>query len=159
AAVREAPPPKDRPVAFRGARIHTAAGAPLDKGVLVAHKGKVIAVGGPDTPVPAGAEVIDVTGKTIIPGRVDTHSPIRLGPRPHVPAHQDGNEGSGPVQSALRALDALYPEDPGIRMAVAGGVTTANVMPGSANVIGGQTVYVKLRGRTVEEMRVEGKVL
>src|SRR5438105_7326671 len=66
---------------------------------------------------------------------------------------------SGPVQSGLRALDAIYADDPGIRMAVAGGVTTANIMPGSANVIGGQTVYVKLRGNTIEDMRVEAKVL
>src|SRR5205085_2887952 len=63
-------------------------------------------------------------------------------------------EMTGPVQSGLRALDAISPDDPGIRMAVTGGVTTANIMPGSGNVIGGQTLYVKLRGRTVEEMRI-----
>src|SRR5262249_17510787 len=71
-----------------------------------------------------------------------------------VPAHGDGNESSGPVQSGLRALDAIYPDDPGIRMATAGGVTTANIMPGSGNVIGGQTLYVKLRGTTIEAMRI-----
>ena len=119
------------------------------------HKGKIVAVGpADDTPIPEGAEVVDLTGKTIIPGLVDTHSHIGIWPRPHVPANSDGNEGSGAVQSGLRALDAIYPDDPGIRMAVAGGVTTANIMPGSGNVIGGQTVYVKLRGRTVEEMRI-----
>src|SRR5262249_3971319 len=90
---------------------------------------------------------------------VDTHSHIGIWPKPHVPAHNDGNEGSGPVQPALRALDAILPDDPGIRMAVAGGVTTANIMPGSGNVIGGQTVYVKLRGKTGEAMRVEAAVL
>jgi imidazolonepropionase-like amidohydrolase len=148
-------PPADKPVAYRGARIHTAAGAPVDNGVLVVHKGKVLAVGPADaTPVPDGAVVIDVTGKTIIPGLVDTHSHIGIWPRPHVPANQDGNEGSGPVQPGLRALDAIQPDDPGIRIALAGGVTTANIMPGSGNVIGGQTVYVKLRGRTIEDMRV-----
>ena len=71
-----------------------------------------------------------------------------------MPANGDGNEMSGPVQPALRALDAIYPDDPGIRMAVAGGVTTANIMPGSGNVIGGQTLYVKLRGSTIEAMRI-----
>src|SRR5262249_51538757 len=105
--------------------------------------------------VPGNGVVIDVKGKTIIPGLVDTHSHIGIWPRPDVPAHQDGNEGSGPVQTSLRALDAIYPDDPGIRMAVAGGVTTANIMPGSGNVIGGQTVYVKLRGSSIEAMRVE----
>ncbi|MFT3883168.1 MAG: amidohydrolase family protein [Gemmatales bacterium] len=71
-----------------------------------------------------------------------------------MPAHADGNEGSGPVQPGLRAIDAVYPDDPGVRMALAGGVTTANIMPGSGNVIGGQTLYVKLRGHTVDEMRI-----
>jgi imidazolonepropionase-like amidohydrolase len=152
--------PAERLTAYRGARILTAAGAPLDKGVLIVRKDKIVAVGAEsETPIPEGAEVIDLSGKTIVPGLVDTHSHIGIWPRPHVPAHNDGNEGSGPVQSALRALDAIQPDDPGIRMAVAGGVTTANIMPGSANVIGGQTVYVKLRGRTIEDMRVTSAVV
>ncbi|HEY7312356.1 MAG TPA: amidohydrolase family protein, partial [Gemmataceae bacterium] len=147
--------PADRPIAYRGARILTATGDPIDKGTLIVQKGKILAVGADgDTTIPEGAEIIDLQGKTIVPGLVDTHSHIGIWARPHVPAHNDGNEGSGPVQSALRALDAIQPDDPGIRMAVAGGVTTANIMPGSANVIGGQTVYVKLRGRTIEDMRV-----
>jgi imidazolonepropionase-like amidohydrolase len=151
----------DRPVAYCGARILTAEGPPIDKGVLVVHKGKILAVGAADAvEVPDGAQVIDLAGKTIIPGLVDTHSHVGIWPRPHVAAHNDGNEGSGPVQSGLRALDAIFPADPGIRMATAGGVTTANIMPGSGNVIGGQTVYVKLRGRTIEAMRVQSsKVL
>ena len=148
---REAGP---RPVAFKGARILPATSEPIDGGVLVIEGGKVVAVGGPDTPIPAGAAVIDATGKTIIPGLVDTHSHVGIWPRPHVQANQDGNEGSGAVQSGLRALDAIWPDDPGVRMAVAGGVTTANIMPGSGNVIGGQTLYVKLRGPSVEAMRI-----
>ena len=90
-------------IVYRGARILTAAGAPIDKGVLIVRKDKIVAVGADsDTPIPEGAEVIDLTGKTIIPGLVDTHSHIGIWPRPHVAAHNDGNEGSGPVQSALR---------------------------------------------------------
>jgi imidazolonepropionase-like amidohydrolase len=148
------------PVAYRGARIHTASGPAIANGVLIVEKGKIVAVGAADdTAIPGGAQVIDLAGKTIIPGLVDTHSHVGIYPKPMVPAHSDGNEGSGAVQPSLRAIDAIWPDDPGIRMAVAGGVTTANIMPGSGNVIGGQTLYVKLRGPDVEAMRVSGPVL
>src|SRR6516165_8367493 len=146
---------KSGPVAYRGARIYTVAGAPIENGVLIIEKGKITAIGAAaDTRIPDGVPVIDVSGKVIIPGLVDTHSHVGIYPKPMVPAHSDGNEGSGAVQSSLRALDSIWPDDPGIRMAVAGGVTTANIMPGSGNVIGGQTLYVKLRGRDVEAMQI-----
>src|SRR2546429_4639573 len=145
----------DGPVVFRGATLCTAAGAPIKKGVLVVDRGKIVAVGSEGkVDVPKGARAVDLSGRVVIPGMVDTHSHVGIWPRPHVPAHNDGNEGSGPVQPGLRAIDAIQPDDPGIRMARAGGVTTANIMPGSANVIGGQTVYVKLRGKTIEAMRI-----
>ncbi len=153
---RTADAPADKPLAFRGARILPATGAPIDDGVLVVQKGKIVAVGPKDqVTIPEGAEVRDAAGRVIIPGIVDTHSHIGIYPRPSVPAHGDGNEMSGPVQGGLRALDAVWPDDPGIRMANAGGITTANIMPGSGNVIGGGTVYVKLRGRTINEMRIK----
>src|SRR5262249_54756370 len=131
------------------------AGAPIERGVLVVQGGRILAVG-PEgqVKIPEGAVVRDLSGKTIIPGLVDTHSHVGIFARPGVSAHQDGNERTGPVQPGLRALDAIWPGDPGFRMAVAGGVTTANIMPGSGNVIGGQTLYVKLRGDTVEAMRI-----
>ena len=146
--------PPDAPKVFRGARIHPVGGEPIDNGVLVVHRGKIVAVGPAGTAIPEGATVRDVVGMVIIPGLVDTHSHIGIYPRPSVPAHSDGNEPSGAVQGGLRALDAIWPDDPGIRMATAGGVTTANIMPGSGNTIGGATAYVKLRGRTIEEMRI-----
>jgi imidazolonepropionase-like amidohydrolase len=147
--------PGDAVTVFKGARLLTAAGAPVEDGVLVIRGKKIAAVGrSGEITVPDGATVVDVAGKVIIPGLVDTHSHLGVYARPHVPANSDGNEGSGPTQPGIRALDAVQPDDPGIRMAIAGGVTTANIMPGSGNVIGGQTVYVKLRGRTVEDMQV-----
>ena len=155
--LRAAPdtPPADSPVVYRGARIYTTVGRPINNGVLIVERGKIVAVGAEgNVAIPEKATIVDLAGKTLIPGLVDTHSHIGIFPRPQVPANEDGNEGSGPVQSALRALDAVNPADPGIRMALAGGVTTANIMPGSGNVIGGQTVYVKLRGSSVEAMRI-----
>jgi imidazolonepropionase-like amidohydrolase len=145
----------EAPIAYRGARIYTVAGPVIERGVLVVHKGKITAVGPEGSvAIPANAVVRDVSGKTIIPGLVDTHSHIGIFGRPGVAAHADGNEMTGPVQPGLRAIDAINPDDPGIRMALAGGVTTANIMPGSGNAIGGQTLYVKLRGAVVEAMRV-----
>jgi len=147
------------PLVLIGARIYTAAGAPIENGILVINQGKIeaiVAAKDAGVRVPLNASARNLSGKVIIPGMVDTHSHIGIYPRPHVPANQDGNEMTGPAQPGLRALDAIYPDDPGIRMAVAGGITTANIMPGSGNVIGGQTVYVKLRGRTIEDMRIAG---
>ncbi|AWM39965.1 imidazolonepropionase [Gemmata obscuriglobus] len=149
----------DRVTAFTGATIHTAAtDRPIENGTLVVKGGRIAAVGAAaDVTVPPGAEVVDLKGRVVIPGLVDTHSHVGVYSRPGVAANSDGNEMSGPVQPGVRAIDSFNADDPGIKMALAGGVTTANVMPGSGNVIGGQTVYVKYRGRSVEEMRVTGR--
>ncbi|MCZ6784043.1 MAG: amidohydrolase [Proteobacteria bacterium] len=142
-------------IVFRGGVVHTVSGGTLDPGSVVVRGGVIEAVGPADEiGIPRGAEVRDLRGKVLIPGLVDTHSHLGVYPRPMVPAHRDGNDTSDPVQPQLRALDAIWPDDPGIRMAQAGGITTANIMPGSGNVVGGQTAYVKLRGSTVEQMLI-----
>jgi imidazolonepropionase-like amidohydrolase len=142
-----------RPVAFTNARIYTAAGPVIARGTLVMDNGKIVSAGnaGP----PAGAQVVDLAGKALMPGIVDTHSHIGIS---QPLARGDINEGSGPAQSALRAIDAILPTAENVRTALAGGVTTVNIMPGSGNVMGGQTAYVKLRGRTMQQMlaRPEG---
>jgi len=148
--------PAAEPFAYRGARILTVSGDVIDPGTLVVHGGKIVAVGpSREVRLPESATVIDASGKVIIPGLVDTHSHLGVYSRPSVPGNSDGNESTGPVQGIVRALDSLNPFDPGIRMANAGGVTTANIMPGSSNVIGGQTIYVKLRGYTPEQMWID----
>ena len=145
-----------KPIAFKVGRLFTATGAPIEKGILVIEGSKIAAVGKEDdVRVPEGAIVQDLPDAVIIPGLVDTHSHIGIWSRPNVAANSDGNESSGPVQPGLRAIDAIYPGDPGIKMAVAGGITTANIMPGSGNAIGGQTLYVKLRGETIDVMRIK----
>ncbi|HSQ57189.1 MAG TPA: amidohydrolase family protein, partial [Gemmata sp.] len=147
----------DTAIVYFNARIHTGTGEkPIANGYLVVKHGKIDAVGA-GKPEIADAKAIDLQGAVVIPGLVDTHSHIGVWSRPGVPANTDGNETSGPVQPAVRAIDAINPDDPGFRMALAGGITTANIMPGSANVIGGQTLYVKFRGGTVEAMRMTGR--
>src|SRR3984885_8049508 len=143
----------------QGARILPITAPPIAQGVLVIKGGKIVAVGeAGKVQIPAGAKVQDATGKVIMPGIVDSHSHIGIMGNPTVSDSQDGNEGSGPIQPGLRALDAIDPADPNIRMATAGGVTTANIMPGSGNVMGGQTAYVKLRGNTIEQMLIPGTI-
>ena len=135
---------QERPVAFRGATILPISGPPITNGVLVVQGGRITAVGGPDTPVPAGAEIRDVSGKTLMPGLVDTHSHIGGG---------DGGDRSAPLHPSVRVLDAIDPRDERIQKAQAGGVTTANVMPGSGLLMSGQTAYLKLRdARTINEL-------
>ncbi|HUG19791.1 MAG TPA: amidohydrolase family protein, partial [Planctomycetaceae bacterium] len=145
---------QEKPLAFVNARILTAADQVFDPGTLIVERGKILAVGPADSiPAPAGTTVIDLTGQTIIPGLVDSHSHLGVYSKPGVKANSDGNEMTGPMQGIVRAIDSLNPFDPGIRMANAGGITTANIMPGSGNPVGGQTIYVKLRGKSIEEMR------
>ena len=143
----------------QGAKILPIAGPPIAQGVLVVKGGKITAIGAMgQVQIPAGATIQDATGKIIMPGIVDSHSHIGIDANPTVSDSQDANESSGPVQPGLRALDAIDPADPNIRMANAGGITAANIMPGSGNVMGGQTAYVKLRGSTIEQMLIPGTI-
>ncbi len=106
-------------------------------GVLVTSGGKIIAVGSKaDVKIPAGAAVVDAKGKWIMPGLVCTHSHI---------GGFGAADSSGPIQPGVRILDSLNVRDAGFRRALAGGLTTLNVMPGSGHLISGQTVYCKLR--------------
>jgi imidazolonepropionase-like amidohydrolase len=130
---------QEQPHAFRGATLIPIAGQPIANGVLVVQGGRITAVGGPQTAIPANAVVHDVTGKTIMPGLVDTHSHIGGG---------DGGDRSSPMHPAVRILDAIDARDEGIQKAQAGGITTVNVMPGSGHLMSGQTAYLKLRDGT-----------
>ncbi|HEU0013685.1 MAG TPA: amidohydrolase family protein [Longimicrobium sp.] len=127
---------QEQPHAFRGATLLPISGPPVANGVLVVQGGKITAIGGPETAVPAGAVVHDLAGKTVMPGLVDTHSHIGGG---------DGGDRSQPMHPSVRILDAIDARDDGIQRAQAGGITTVNVMPGSGLLMSGQTVYLKLR--------------
>ena len=139
------------PIVLRGGHVLPVTGEPIAGGSLVLADGVITAIG-TAIEVPAGAEVIDVDGAWIVPGLIDAHT--------HLGVHEDGegsmgddtNELTDPVTAGVRALDAIFPEDLGFRDAVAGGVLAVNVIPGSGNPIGGQTVALRTRGRTVEEM-------
>lgn len=136
---------QDSPLIFDGARIIPVAGDEIPVGVLVVHQGRITAVGPADTTgLPADATLVDVRGKVIMPGLVDTHNHI---------GGIGGADGSAPIQPDVRIYDSINPLDAGFRRAVAGGLTTLNIMPGSGHLLSGQTVYVKLRGgKTIEDI-------
>jgi imidazolonepropionase-like amidohydrolase len=139
---------QDRAIAFTGARILTMAGEAVEDGTLVIRDGKILAVGA-NVAIPADAERRDAKGRVIMPGIVDTHSHI---------GQVAGADGSGPIQPDVRAMDSIDPMSSTIAKARAGGVTTANIMPGSGHLMSGQTFYMKLRkGRTIEDIAFQIK--
>lgn len=140
-------------IAIRGARLLTATGSVFDRGTIVLQGGQITHVG-ERVRIPAGADVIDGTGKTVIPGFVDVHTHLGIVEEGVGREGSDVNEATDPVTPHLRALDAINPEDMGLREAAAHGVTAAVVLPGSANVLGGLGTLIKTHGTVVDRMIV-----
>ena len=107
---------------------------------------------------PAGATVIDGTGKWLTPGIIDIHSHLGDYPSPGIKALSDGNEATAPTTPDVWAEHSVWPQDPGFSRALTnGGVTTLQILPGSANLMGGRSVVLKnVYGRTVQEMKFPG---
>ena len=143
-------PPASQPrvVALRGATILTVTKGTIQNGTVVLRDGKIAAVGA-NVDVPAGADVVNVSGKFISPGLIDAHSHI---------ANDAINEGGTTVSSMTGMEDVLDPTDINIYRDLAGGLTTANVLHGSANPIGGKNAVIKLRwGKSrAEELLFQG---
>src|ERR1700688_4830885 len=135
------------PVVIQNATVMTVTKGTIEKGSVVLQDGKIVAVGA-KVNIPAGATIIDGTGKYVIPGIIDCHSHI---------ATEAVNEGTLSVSSMVGVGDTLNPEDIAIYRAMAGGVTTANILHGSANSIGGKTVVIKTRwGQDAQGLIFEG---
>ena len=139
------------PLAIVGGRVVPVAGPPVEDGVVLVADGRIEAVGR-DLRVPEGAERVDAAGKVVLPGLVDAHTHLGVHEEAEGWAGQDTNEMTDPVTPQVRALDAINPADLGFADAVAGGVLTVNVNPGSGNPIGGQSAAIRSAGRTVDEM-------
>lgn len=139
------------PLAIIGGRVIPIEGAPFEDGVILIEDGKIGALGR-DVRVPDGVDRVDATGKVVLPGLVDAHVHLGVHEEAEGWAGQDANEATDPVTPQVRALDGINPADLGFQDAIAGGVLTVNVNPGSGNPIGGQTVAVRCAGRTVDEM-------
>ncbi len=138
-------------LAIVGGRVIPVAGAPFEDGVVLIADGRIEAAGR-DVRVPDGVERVEAAGKVVLPGLVDAHVHLGVHEEGDGWAGQDTNELTDPVTPHVRALDAINPADLGFADAVAGGVLTVNVNPGSGNPIGGQTAAVRSAGRSVDEM-------
>src|SRR6059058_5149372 len=144
------------PVVIRNATIMTAAGPEIPNGSIVLKDGRIVAVGA-KVDAPAGAIVVDGTGKFVTPGLIDEHSHLGVYAAPGTEAESDGNEATNPVTAEVWAEHSFWPQDPQIPLAIAGGITTIQALPGSANLIGGRSAILKLvPARTVQEMKFPG---
>ena len=145
-----------RPTVIRNATILTAAGPVIANGAVLIENGKITAVGA-TVNAPAGAEVIDAKGKWVTPGIIDTHSHLGVYPAPGIQATSDGNEMTSPNTAEVWAEHSLWPHDPQFELALAGGVTAMQLLPGSANLFGGRGVTIKnVPSRTADGMKFPG---
>ncbi|MGD2200390.1 MAG: amidohydrolase [Candidatus Bathyarchaeota archaeon] len=142
-------------LAIKGGKIYTITKGVIEGGTILVEGGKIKAVGEGIT-IPEGAEVIDAEGKVVMPGLVEAHCHIGIWEETIGWAGSDGNEATDPATPHVRALDAIKAnaEEGGLVAAVKTGVTTAQILPGSANVIGGTGIVVKTAPQVVTDEMV-----
>lgn len=146
------------PVLIKNATILTATGEQIENGSVLLADGEIVEVGTDiDEPSDDNLEVIDAKGKWVTPGIIDVHSHLGVYPAPGVESSADGNEMTAPVTADVWAEHSVWPQDPQFQLALAGGVTSMQILPGSANLVGGRGVTLKnVGGRSVMDMKFPG---
>ncbi|QUL98255.1 MAG: amidohydrolase [Candidatus Fermentithermobacillus carboniphilus] len=144
-------------LAIKNGKIFTVTGPVIEKGTILVENGKIVEVG-ENVSVPAGAEVVDASGKLIFPGFIDAHCHLGMWETAIGFEGDDGNEMTDPVTPHLRAIDGFNPLDDTVREAREGGVTACATGPGSANVIGGTFMAIKTVGDRVDDMVIKDPV-
>ena len=144
------------PVLLQHATVLTGTGARLEDADVLLRDGLVVAVGS-GLDAPADAVRVDATGRWVTPGIIDVHSHLGVYPSPGTTSHSDGNEATAPVTAQVWAEHSIWPQDPGFHAARAGGVTAMQILPGSANLIGGRGVTLKnVPATTYQGMKFPG---
>jgi imidazolonepropionase-like amidohydrolase len=148
--------PASPPTLIHNATVLTGTGERLDDADVLIVEGRISAVGRA-LQAPAGARDIDAHGKWVTPGLIDIHSHLGVYSSPSVNAHSDGNESTDPVTANVWAEHGVWPQDPGFYTALAGGVTSMQILPGSANLMGGRSVVLKnVPSATYQGMKFPG---
>ena len=149
-------PRPSQPTLIRNATVFDGNGAELANSDVLMRDGRIVAVG--QNLSAEGAVVIDGTGKFVTPGIIDAHSHLGVYPSPSIDATSDGNELTQPNTAEVWAEHSVWPQDPGFLRAVAGGITTLHILPGSGNLFGGRGVTLRpvLGATTVQEMKFPG---
>ena len=144
------------PVLLQHATVLTGTGVRLEDADVLLRDGLVVAVGS-GLDAPADAVRVDATGRWVTPGIIDVHSHLGVYPSPGTASHSDGNEATAPVTAQVWAEHSIWPQDPGFHAARAGGVTAMQILPGSANLIGGRGVTLKnVPATTFQGMKFPG---
>lgn len=156
----EQPDEQGAAVLLRAGKVMSATGTSYAPGAVLFVGRDLVAIGPPaDVTAPKDAMILELGPDAVItPGIIDTHSHMGVYASPGLSGLSDGNEMAAPVTAYVRAEDGFWPQDPQLGHALAGGITSAQILPGSANLIGGRSFTIKLRpgARSAEDMRFEG---
>ncbi len=138
--------------AITGATLETVSGPRFHRGRILIEGSRIAALGDETLTIPSDAQVIDAEGCHVVPGFVDAHVHIASSPYSFPASMSDDNERSDPLTPACRIVDGLFPGDEALELAIKGGVTCGQCLPGSANVIGGTGAVIKLHGTVIDRM-------
>ena len=144
-------------ILYTDARLILVSAPSIEKGWILIKDGNIVDLGEGEPPKMEVDQRISAAGKVITPGIIDTHSHMGVYPHPGVRAHSDGNEMVSPNTAGVWAENGFWPQDPSLWRALSSGITTIQVLPGSANLFGGRSFTAKMRPRiSAREMRFEG---
>ncbi len=144
-------------IAIINGEIYTMSGRTIKNGIILIDQGIIEEIG-KDIEIPESAEIIDVTGKIIIPGIIDAHTHLGIDEAGVGWEGKDYNEMTNPVTPHLRAIDAVNPREDGLKIARENGITSVMTSPGSANVLGGEAAAIKTAGDFIDEMIIKAPV-